>query len=192
MLRRRKKLIIWGLVVIVVLLLFIWFLYNKWSQQIENKNVLWKEDNISKQLDLADMKKRDMLRRGDLESLRTVLGMYFYTNGFFPWKDFELKKVWFLKEYLVPTYISKIPSDPIKWKNYYYLSLPANWSKNAWYVLIAEMETNTLWNVSASSIEDLVKQIKKLGDVSNMHDFLFSLKHNCHEGKKCFYIVYGS
>ncbi len=100
-------------------------------------------------INTARVKARDTQRKSDLHQLSVALELYFHTNGFYPATfggtsatpasgDYESStKVWTYLPVLVPTFISKLPKDPIDIDNgpYPWQTVPKD--KNTIYTYIS-------------------------------------------------------
>jgi len=89
---------------------------------------------------------RDTKRKSDLEQIRSALEMYRAQNGFYPQLgglEDSFMYAYDLDTYLVPSYMSDIPSDPINSSNYMYRYKATSEVDNRYYgyCLSAFLET---------------------------------------------------
>ncbi len=109
-------------------------------------------------LNTARMRARDAQRKSDIVQIRNAMELYFLNNGYYPWEDAYDTSMgsggtlpsgsnWTLTSGiyagLVPTYIKKLPVDPINSGNYYYNYEPNSAAQGTCTSNVCEYSLNT-------------------------------------------------
>lgn len=169
----------------LLLLLLIWFVpvfggclwevdendENEDNQNLDNEQSNSDLDNEQNEQALSE--ERDSARISDLWQTWTALSIYFSDRWSYPESNWmvELSEI---QDYLVPRYMDSLPSDPLDWKSYYYISLNNRWTENWWYALIAELENAwNSWDINANNIDEIYNMIKGIdSDSSKFREIL--------------------
>jgi len=135
---------------------------------------------VPMKLSSISVKMLDMAKRLRLHEISIALTMYFNNYGMYP---ISLNK-------LAPTYISKVPTNPINNKQFFYKLLDKNGFAKGWAIIWVKMGDVKNCNINVYSEQELNKIIKQNNNDSiKLYQYLIKLKQdNTKFNKWCYYI----